>query len=467
MKPNKTVVIIMIALTLLVCCWMALLGLGFAGRRYLNLRTPQGVPTLTIKDPALPSRTPSPVNTPQLVVTPSAELSPDTLAQMNRIQSEVSAIRDLQTEFDVPRKVLSADELAHNVSNDFFSEYSDEQARRDAKTLFMLGLLPQDFDLINFYKELYNEQLLGYYDNEEKAMFIIGDDDFNIMKRSTYAHEYTHALQDGNFDFNGKLGIGSEDCKNDSEHCSAMHALIEGDATLTETLWLEKHASREEIAELIEHYQGLSSPVYDAAPPYFQKDFLFSYQSGIEFVQSLYSQGKFALVDKAYTSEHPVSTEQILHPSRYPDDKPKPVFLPDLSAKLGSEWVETDRDTFGEWFSYLILTQAADPKNRLADQIGQAAAEGWGGDTFVQLENSKTGEMALIVRYVWDDSREAKEAESIFSQYLGNRFKEQSPNLYYDQSGFYVRHTPNSPSGFTWIFAETQETLNAILDRLH
>jgi hypothetical protein len=37
----------------------------------------------------------------------------------------------------------------------------------------------------------------------------------------------------------------------------------------------------------------------------------------------------------AYNSQKPVSTEQILHPSRYPDDKPLSVSLPELATDLG------------------------------------------------------------------------------------------------------------------------------------
>jgi len=47
-------------------------------------------------------------------------------------------------------------------------------------------------------------------------------------------------------------------------------------------------------------------------------------------------------VDAAY-ADVPVSTEQILHPERYPDDRPASVELADFTHLLGDGWEEIDR----------------------------------------------------------------------------------------------------------------------------
>jgi len=62
-----------------------------------------------------------------------------------------------------------------------------------------LGLLEADFDLGTFYTNLLSEQIAGYYDDETKEMYVVGEQ-FSGMERLTYSHEYVHALQDQNYD---------------------------------------------------------------------------------------------------------------------------------------------------------------------------------------------------------------------------------------------------------------------------
>jgi len=198
-----------------------------------------------------------------------------------------------------------------------------------------------------------------------------------------------------------------------------------------------------------------------------REDFLFAYQQGLTFVQALYDQGGFAAVNKAYTSAQPVSTEQILHPTRYPADTPTPVELPDLSAALGSSWEETDRNVMGEWYTWLILARGDDAETRLVDAKASAAAEGWGGDTYVVLENSATDESALLVRYTWDGSSDAAEAQLAFESYLGLRLG--SPDLFgiYDNHGTYSALRQDSQFGFTWLITDSRAALEMLLGELY
>jgi hypothetical protein len=169
-------------------------------------------------------------------------------------------------------------------------------------------------------------------------MFVVKGSGFTGVERDTYAHEFTHALQDQHFDFKGKLNYSEESCQEDSERCAAIQSLIEGDATLTEMTWLQTYATQQDIMDLQSFYQSYQSPVFDSAPAYMKLDFMFPYDQGYTFVQSLFGQGGYAAIDKAFTNQNPLSTEQILHPNRYPSDTPIPVDLPELANTLGSDW---------------------------------------------------------------------------------------------------------------------------------
>jgi len=397
----------------------------------------------------------------------SQSLDPTIAASMDEIEQQVATIRGLEPKTKVPRKLLSEEELQEIVTNEFFADYTPEDAASDTQVLSLLGLLPQDFDLLTFYQELYSEQIAGYYDDEAKAMFVVKSAGFTGVERDTYAHEFTHALQDQHFDFKGKLNYTEESCLEDSERCAAIQSLIEGDATLTEMTWLQTYATPQDIMDLQRFYQTYQSPVFDSAPAYMQLDFMFPYDQGFTFVQSLFGQGGYATINEAFVSQNPLSTEQILHPDRYPADTPIPVDMPELANALGSGWEETDRNVMGEWYTYLILAQGDNPTSRLVESKASAAAEGWGGDTYVVLENAVSNEAALLVRYTWDTSADASEAQTAFTQYLALRLGKADSAGIYQKDGIYSALKQDADGGFTWLIAQSQKTLNKLLSTLY
>lgn len=183
---------------------------------------------------------------------------PSVSAGMDEIEKQVSKLRGLNIESVVPRQLMTRDELNQVVINDFLEDYSAEDEEKDILLMSLFGLLPADFPLRDFYIEMYGEQIAGYYDAEQKAMFIISDSGFGGMERSTYAHEFVHALQDEHFDFEGKLGYTDESCAEDSERCMAIQSLLEGDATLTQQLWFQTTL------------QNKTCRTYKPIPPVFQ-----------------------------------------------------------------------------------------------------------------------------------------------------------------------------------------------------
>jgi len=456
-KTTRNILITCGVILAVACLCITAVVVGGAGLFMINQRT--------VSDPTAVVDLPSPM--PTLPAEAESGLDAEIAEEMDLIQSQVIALRGLEPSSAVPRTLLSEAQLRENVMNDFLSDYTPEDAQKDSAVLSLLGLLPEGFELIDFYTELYSEQIAGYYDDEVKAMFVVKNSGFTGVERDTYAHEFTHALQDAAFDFNGALNYTDEACQEDSERCAALQSLIEGDATLTESLWLQSHATKQDIRDLQNFYAVYESPVYDAAPAYMQEDFLFAYQQGYAFVQSLYEQGGFAAVDAAFTSAQPASTEQILHPNRYPTDIPVKVELPDLSAALGPGWEESDRNVMGEWYTWLILARGDDAESRLVDAKASAAAEGWGGDTYVVLENSSSGEAALLVRYTWDGSSDSAEAKLAFESYLSLRMGSPDQSGIYEKDGLYSALRQDSQFGFTWLIADSRAALETLLGELY
>lgn len=350
--------------------------------------------------------------------TPSPEpstLSAEVRTQMDEIQQQVILLRGLAPTGPVQRALLTPDELRQRVIDELLETYSQEEADDDAHFLALLGLLPAGFDLWTFSTDLYAEQLAGYYDHETKEMYVVAGQTFAGPERLTYAHEYVHALQDQNYDIENGLGVNEAACDQDSERCAAIRSLMEGDASLVESEWLRLFATPDDLHDIQAFYGSFEGPVFYSAPESLQNDFLFPYTYGIEFVRQLYLAGGWAAVDRAYTNP-PTSTEQILHPERFPEDAPIILQLPDALEALGPGWRPISQGVMGEWTTRLVLLTT------LEEATAIQAAEGWGGAAYVAFTHEPSGEEALIWLSQWDRLRDSEEAFLAFRGYGDQRF---------------------------------------------
>lgn len=419
---NKKIILsLLILITLCVCGAIAII----AGFFIVSPITPglTTTPTEEVQEPPLPESAAQPVTTavPAHPLADPSSLPVELALQMDEIQQQVIAIRGLNAKKPVIRDLLSAGELQQKVKTDFFKDYTAEDARDDSLFLTTLGMIPEGFDLLDLYLRLYSEQIAGYYDSETKEMYVVGDDDFGGIERMTYAHEYTHTLQDQNYDLKNGLKLDDEYCRTNNEYCSAVTALLEGDATYTEQAWMLKSASEQDRQEMEAFYGTYSSPVYDSSPDYIQTDLLFPYLKGLEFVYSLNDRGGYALVEQAF-QDPPVTTEQILHPDKYPSEKALHVDLPDLSGVLPSGWEELKNMEMGEWYTYLILAKGQDASYQLLDSIARKASAGWGGDRYALYRETKSGKAIFLLRSVWDTQNDVDEFWLAIKEYGEERW---------------------------------------------
>ncbi len=335
-------------------------------------------------------------------------LSPEIRSQMDEIQQQVLQIRGKQLMNELQRDLMTPAELQDKVINDFFADYTEEDVISDMKVLSTLGLVDYGFDLRQFYLDLYSEQVAGYYDSETKEMYVIAGDDFAGPERMTYAHEFNHVLQDQYYDLENGLMLNQDYCETDTEYCAAASALIEGDSTLTEQYWFMQYGTRQDQQDIIEFQDSYSSPVYDSAPNFMKEDFLFPYLKGYDFVSFLHESGGWDAVDAAFLNP-PVTTEQILHPEKYPSDLPVVVEMQDLSAILDENWVELDRNVMGEWYTYLVLAKGWTSQFMMDDDDSAAAAAGWAGDSYVYYSPVDSSDYLFAWRSNWETSQDMDE----------------------------------------------------------
>lgn len=434
--------------------------------------------TTSVSTTTPPGQTPSPsVTGTPLAATPTSDVSPTLAAtnalpaewvkQMDTIQQQVLSYRQLTLKNPVLRDVLTSNQLSQKVKTDFFKNYTADDARKDARSYFAFGWLPANFDLLNFEINLQTEQVAGYYDNETKQMYIVSNEGFKGEERVTYSHEFTHILQDQNFDIKNGMKYSDADCKNDSERCAGIQALLEGDAVISETTWLQQFGTAQDRQDIQDFYNGLKMPVMDSAPVFFKDDLLFPYQQGFEFVQSIFDRGGYAAVNAAFKAP-PVDTRQILHPDDYPAVKPVKITLLDLTTKLGGNWKRIDNGVLGEWDTYLLLIDGVDSKTHLPMATARTAAAGWSGDAYAVYDSGGSDIPILTLVTQWETANDAKEFVSAFTRYGNARWGKSTTSgsiVTWQTPGAAVSLEQNGQKT-TWILAPNADVLQRITTAL-
>jgi hypothetical protein len=200
------------------------------------------------------------------------------------------------------------------------------------------------------------------------------------------------------------------------------------------------------------------SRALDSAPEYLSGTLLFPYDKGQAFVQYLFDEGGWDLIDDAYTNP-PTTTEQILHPEKYIEGEgATEVTVPDIAAALGPDWQAIDEDTMGEYVISILLGDTG-----LSEEQVTTASEGWAGDAYTV---SATGdELAIVWQTEWDSEEDADE----FATALAIRESERLDTDTEDNDGVFtieaegvVVQVELDGTSVTYIQAPDQETLETV-----
>ena len=361
---------------------------------------------------------PTPVFEPPTIIlpTPIIKLGTPTPLPGDRIQRllrsvelRTSALRDLSKKKSFNLELIDREKL-RDVLIEIFEE--DRQKINNNEALYRaMGIISPQNSLIELLLSLYTVGGLGLYRWEDNTVYLVVDTEkFEPVNERTYVHEFVHVLQQQHFDIQSIY----ESVKDNSDAVLAFRALVEGDARMTELNYLYQNMTIEERQQS----EGAPDPglveVFRSAPYVVQREYVFPYREGGDFVASLYRDFGWQSIDAVF-SNMPQSTEQILHPEKYiNDESPIVVYLPDFLEKLGPGWVIVQKDTLGELFlqSYLMTGGAIDE--------GREAAAGWGGDSYVLLKNID-GSGLLVISVVWDTLNDAIEFYDLFLSLTQNR----------------------------------------------
>jgi hypothetical protein len=347
--------------------------------------------------------TTSPTTSPSASGLPSPASTQEQEAAFAAIEGQVRQIRGLPAAKIGAAQIIDRDQLAVELRALFDAEYP--QARRDADniTLRALGLLTKDEDVAQLQLRLLGDQVLGFYDDRKRRMVVVSDSGLSAEAKITYAHEYTHALQDAAF----TLKTLETDAVGEDDRSLARTALIEGDATQTMFLWaLAGNLDPGELAQL-----GNQPAPDTGGTPTWMVDLLeFPYTLGLQWVGQVYQDGGFKAVDAAFT-DPPGSTEQVIHYDKWvAREKPIAVSIPDLAPALGPGWKRVASSPQGEAMLRVML-QFFDVSKADAEQ----AAAGWGGDR-VAVYSGPNRAFSLAWRLAWDSAADATEFADAYAK---------------------------------------------------
>jgi len=321
------------------------------------------------------------------------------------IAQAVERIRGLTPKADVTPVLIDEATLRTNLMADYDQTNPPALVRQTEQLLSMIGLLPPGTSLRQATIDLQSGQVLGYYSPERDQLFVVSrGGTVGALERVTYSHEFTHQLQDQNFD----LATLKLDATDQSDRSLARLALVEGDAVSSQATWMQTNLTAAEIGEVL---AASSDPAALAAlqnaPAILRATSLFPYSEGYAFAASLIAQGGYDAVNRAF-KDPPASTEQVIHPEKYAaHEAPIPVAVaPTLPAKLGPGWAVTSSDTLGE-----LLLRTWLVEGKVESGAAARAAAGWGGDR-VELLTGPAG-VAVAILTAWDTAKDADEFEAV------------------------------------------------------
>lgn len=352
--------------------------------------------------------------------TPSPRsVSSELLRSVDEVLAEVSRLRQLEVRSPIKRGVKSRQEIRAFLVERIKREYPPDEMALEQKVLARLGLIPGDLDLFEALLELLTEQVAGFYD-PETGVFYIADWIPPEAQRSVMAHELTHALQDQHFNLSRFL----ERVEGNDDASLARAALIEGEGMAIMLDYLLKPYGQTFLE--VPDFVGLGASqrtvleqefqAYAKAPAYLRESLSFPYTYGANFVRAFRLRHSWPEASRLY-EDLPSSTEQIMHPEKYLDERDEPIPIPDdgKPEALQGDWQRTYRNVLGQFSLLLLLKEFVD------GETARVAAEGWGGDV-VELYDGTDDRTSLIIRSVWDSEQDAREFFEAYTALVGLKY---------------------------------------------
>jgi hypothetical protein len=349
----------------------------------------------------------------QLVIGSPAQVAGSADQQLvDEILKQVSDLRNLKVLRKVPAVSHSREQILAYVGKRIAEEYPGQALEREASLLKHLGLIPQQLDYRGTLQDFVTAQVAGYFD-PHKDRFVLASWLANIMQRPIIAHELTHALQHQHFGLRSAL----KRIPDNDDATIARSAVIEGDATITMVVHMMQGLDMKALQKTVDDMADkiTNGPTLTArhVPHYMRQGLTFPYVGALKLLMQAMAKSGFSDVDKLHRKP-PVSTEQLLHPERYPNDKPVRVEFALKGSDLGGYKVAL-RNRLGELGMRFLVSPLGQ-----RDQLAKKLANGWGGDRYAYLIKGKSS--AFVAAVATGDAAAAKRYRELLQTSFAHRY---------------------------------------------
>jgi len=312
-------------------------------------------------------------------------------AVLARTKARVEAIRGLEFTGAVSLRVISRAEYRNRSSGSGGESGTEAYRSWNNQVWEALFIVDEGTDVGEAFESAFGVAVLGFYADGE--IVIVSDSETPTIDTRTLTHELVHALQ-------GERGwLRSTRATQDGR--LARSGLVEGDANYVQARYEERCGVE---------WTCLERPSRQGRAGEFNRGLLLTvlapYVEGPDLVGSLRRRGWDA-VDRAY-GRLPETTEQVIHPEKYPDEEPMRVTVADRSS---AEWrrfdVDPAADRVGEASIYAMFWANGVTGDHPQYRYDHPLSAGWDGDAVVPYTNGSAA--GYVWRTVWDTERDARE----------------------------------------------------------
>ena len=283
-----------------------------------------------------------------------------------------------------------------------------EYLRWQLALLDLLGMSGEETDLEELLETLRPATNQPFYDFDRRTILLpAGTEPLDAYQKWRLVGEIAHALT---VQHDPSVVASLAAAGSDPDMRAALAALVEGEAALVQTLYLDS-LPPEERSEVARQAAEQSRVSLDGLPTMLRELLLFPYREGPFLVVNLYRLGGTQAVDQAL-DHPPMTTEHILHLDTYRRLEPALAVQPvDVTA---DGYVLVEQGTWGEHRWRALFDHYSGPAE------ASQAAEGWGADHYQLHGHPLTGDLVFVARYVGDSFADEAEMNSAIRTMLSS-----------------------------------------------
>jgi len=347
-------------------------------------------------------------------------------ALLARSMARVEEIRGLEFQRNVSYSIITRDEYSQLLNQSESSQNQRLQLSPYYNNVYEATFLVDEET--DAYEEAVGETgatVGGFYTTGTDQITLITDDTTrSTIDEGLLIHELVHALQD-------QYSLTSYSPGATADESTARLGLSEGEANYI----MSQYERRCQIDwECIPTPQAVDGGSTDVNPGIALTDYQ-PYSDGPALVDQLFEEGGWEAVTQAYDNP-PVSTEQVIHPERYPDEQLAPL---EFTSRPYGDWQLLGTERIGEsWIYSMFWYQAREFNISVVDastldtpdageldtlNYTSTPSEGWGNDQLYMYTNGNQD--GYVWQTVWDSERDAEQFESAYLNILSGQGAQQ------------------------------------------